>query len=75
MDLTNLENALNNGNFKEQVYSSFFGVCEISKLNQLDFLKNFTDHDLEIVGKIQAIKNALAGYEISEQEQKHKLTL
>lgn len=76
MDLTNLENALNSGNFKEQVYSSLKGVYEISKvLNQLDFLKNFTDHDLEIVGKIQAIKNALAGYEISEQEQKHKLTL
>lgn len=54
MDLTNLENALNNGNFKEQVYSSLEGVCEISKvLNQLDLLKNFTDHDLEIVGEIQ----------------------
>ncbi|GAA9651199.1 hypothetical protein HpHCM43_14730 [Helicobacter pylori] len=76
MDLTNLENALNNGNFKEQVYSSLEGVYEISKvLNQLDLLKNFTDHDLEIVGKIQAIKNALAAYEISEQKQKHKLTL
>ncbi|GHR21321.1 hypothetical protein VN1249_09480 [Helicobacter pylori] len=55
---------LNNGNFKEQVYSSLEGVYEISKV----FLKNFTDHDLEIIGKIQAIKNALAGYEISEQE-------
>ncbi len=44
MDLTNLENALNNGNFKEQVY-------QISKvLKQLDLLKNFSDHDLEIVG-------------------------
>ncbi|WP_154448604.1 hypothetical protein [Helicobacter pylori] len=50
MDLTNLENALNNSNFKE---------------NQLNLLKNFSEHDLEIVGKIQAIKNALAGYETS----------
>ncbi|GAA7824025.1 hypothetical protein HpBT0262_09500 [Helicobacter pylori] len=74
MDLTNLENALNNGNFKDQVYSSLAGVYEISKvLNQLDLLKNFSDHDLEIVGKIQAIKNALAGYEISEQELKAQI--
>lgn len=28
MDLTNLENALNNGNFKEQVYRSLEGVHE-----------------------------------------------
>ncbi len=69
MDLTNLENALNNGNFKEQVYSSLEGVYQISKvLNQLDLLKNFSDHDLEIVGKVEAIKTALAGYETSEQE-------
>ncbi len=74
MDLTNLENALNNGNFKEQVYSSLEGVYQISKvLNQLDLLKNFSDHDLEIVGKVQAIKNALAGYETSEQELKAKI--
>ncbi|GAA9639462.1 hypothetical protein Va24_04070 [Helicobacter pylori] len=74
MCLKNLENALNNGNFKEQVYSSLEGVHEISKvLNQLDFLKNFADHDLEIVGKIQAIKNALAGYEISEQRTKAQI--
>ncbi len=74
MDLTNLENALNNGNFKEQVYSSLDGVYQISKvLNQLDLLKNFSDHDLEIVGKIQAIKNALAGYETSEQELKTQI--
>lgn len=74
MDLTNLENALNNGNFKEQVYSSLDGVYQISKvLNQLDFLGNFSDHYLEIVGKIQAIKNALAGYETSEQELKAKI--
>ncbi len=71
MDLTNLENALNNSNFKEQVYSSLEGVYQISKvLNQLDLLKNFSDHDLEIVGKVQAIKNALAGYETSKQELK-----
>ncbi|GAA9158516.1 hypothetical protein HpHA184_10230 [Helicobacter pylori] len=74
MDLTNLENALNNGNFKEQVYSSLEGVYQISKvLNQLDLLKNFSDHDLEIVAKIEAIKNALAGYETSEQELKAKI--
>ncbi|GAA9064616.1 hypothetical protein BTM312_13580 [Helicobacter pylori] len=74
MDLTNLENALNNGNFKEQVYYSLEGVYQISKvLNQLDLLKNFSDHDLEIVGKIEAIKNALAGYETSEQELKAKI--
>ncbi|WP_231209777.1 coiled-coil domain-containing protein [Helicobacter pylori] len=74
MDLTNLENALNNGNFKEQVYCSLDGVYQISKvLNQLDLLKNFSDHDLDIVEKIQAMKNALAGYEISEQELKAKI--
>ncbi|GAA7167878.1 hypothetical protein HpCK100_14920 [Helicobacter pylori] len=74
MDLTNLENALNNGNFKEQVYCSLEGVYQISKvLNQLDFLKNFSDHDLEIVGKIQAIKTALAGYETSEQKLKAQI--
>lgn len=74
MDLTNLENALNNGNFKEQVYSSLEGVYQISKvLNELDLLKNFSDHDLEIIEKIQAMKNALAGYEISEQELKAKI--
>ncbi len=66
MDLTNLENALNNSNFKEQVYCSLEGVYQISKvLNQLDLLKNFSDHDLEITGKIEAIKNALSGYETS----------
>ncbi len=75
MDLTNLENALNNGNFKEQVYSSLEGVYQISKvLNQLDLLKNFSDHDLEIVGKVEAIKTALAGYETSEQELKAKIS-
>ncbi|GAA8518459.1 hypothetical protein HpDR58_06680 [Helicobacter pylori] len=71
MDLKNLENALNNGNFKEQVYSSLEGIYQISKvLNQVDLLKNFSDHDLEILAKIQAIKNTLAGYETSEQELK-----
>ncbi|MGL2844225.1 coiled-coil domain-containing protein [Helicobacter pylori] len=74
MDLKGLENALNNGDFKEQVYSSLEGVYQISKvLNQLDLLKNFSDHDLEIIAKIEAIKTALAGYETSEQELKAKI--
>ncbi|MEJ8618492.1 hypothetical protein MMN25_05995 [Helicobacter pylori] len=74
MDLRNLENALNNGDFKEQVVSSLEGIYEISKvLNQLDLLKNFSDHDLEIVAKIEAIKNNLAGYETSGQELKAKI--
>lgn len=76
MDLTNLENALNNSNFKEQVYRSLEGIYQISNvLNQLDLLKNFSgEHDLEeIVGKIQAIKSLLAGYETSEQELKAKI--
>ncbi|WP_187933956.1 coiled-coil domain-containing protein [Helicobacter pylori] len=74
MDLKGLENALNSEDFKEQVYSSLEGVYQISKvLNQLDLLKNFSDHDLEIVSKIQAMKNALAGYEVSEQELKAKI--
>ncbi|MFP6292848.1 coiled-coil domain-containing protein [Helicobacter pylori] len=74
MDLKGLENALNNGDFKEQIYSSLEGVYQISKvLNQVDLLKNFSDHDLEIIAKIQAIKNALAGYETSEQELKAKI--
>ncbi|WRA10447.1 hypothetical protein KVK09_00955 [Helicobacter pylori] len=74
MELRNLENALNSGDFKEQVYSSLEGIYQISKvLNELDLLKNFSDHDLEIIAKVQAIKNALAGYEISEQELKAKI--
>ncbi|WRF09320.1 hypothetical protein KVE83_03590 [Helicobacter pylori] len=74
MDLKGLENALNNGDFKEQIYRSLEGVYQISKvLNQLDLLKNFSDHDLEIIEKIQAIKSALAGYETSEQELKAKI--
>ncbi|GAA9279078.1 hypothetical protein TH0225_06560 [Helicobacter pylori] len=74
MDLKSLENALNSGNFKEQVTSSLEGIYQISKvLNQLDLLKNFSDHDLEIINKVEAIKNALAGYETSEQELKAKI--
>ncbi len=74
MDLRNLENALNNGDFKEQVISSLEGIYQISKvLNQLDLLKNFSDHDLEIIETIQAIKSKLAGYENSEQELKAKI--
>ncbi|GAA9339019.1 hypothetical protein TH0464_08180 [Helicobacter pylori] len=74
MDLTGLENALNNGSFKEQVYSSLEGIYEISKVvNQLDILKNFTKYDSEIIAKIQVVKNALAGYETSEQELKAKI--
>ncbi|WP_120802929.1 coiled-coil domain-containing protein [Helicobacter pylori] len=74
MDLKGLENALNNGNFKEQVYSSLEGVYQISKvLNQLELFKNFSDHDLEIIAKVQAIQNALAGYETSEQELKAQI--
>ncbi|WRD47682.1 hypothetical protein E5K43_00990 [Helicobacter pylori] len=58
----------------EQVYSSLEGVYQISKvLNQLELLKNFSDHDLEIVAKIEAMKNALAGYEMSEQELKAQI--
>ncbi len=74
MDLTNLENALNNSDFKEQVYRSLEGIYQISNvLNQLDLLKNFSEHDLEIVQKIESIKSALAGYEISEQELKAQI--
>ncbi|QQW91746.1 apolipoprotein A1/A4/E family protein [Helicobacter pylori] len=74
MDLKGLENALNNGGFKEQVTSSLEGIYQISKvLNQLDLLKNFSDHDLEIVEKIQTIKNALSSYETIEQELKAKI--
>ncbi|WP_181235776.1 hypothetical protein [Helicobacter pylori] len=73
MDLRSLENALNSGDFKEQVYRSLEGIYQISNvLNQLE-LENFNQHDLEIVAKIQAIKNTLEGYEISEQELKAKI--
>ncbi|MFP6295132.1 coiled-coil domain-containing protein [Helicobacter pylori] len=58
----------------EQVYSSLEGVYQISNvLNQLELLKNFSDHDSEIIAKVQAIKTALAGYEISEQELNDKI--
>ncbi|GAA7033203.1 hypothetical protein ID0177_14690 [Helicobacter pylori] len=74
MDLRNLENALNNGDFKEQVYRSLEGIYQISKvLNELDIFKNFTGYDLEVTEKIQAIKNALAGYETSGQELEDKI--
>ncbi|RVY62472.1 hypothetical protein ECC37_07815 [Helicobacter pylori] len=74
MDLVNLENALNNGNFKEQVYQSLDGIYQISKvLNQLDILDNFNEHDLKIVETIQAIKSKLAGYATSEAELKAKI--
>ncbi|GAA6793074.1 hypothetical protein HpHCM62_10470 [Helicobacter pylori] len=74
MDLKGLEKALNSGDFKEQVTSSLEGIYQISKvLNQLDLLKNFSDHDLEIIKKIQAMKNALAGYGTSEQELQAKI--
>ncbi|GAA8492599.1 hypothetical protein HpNP92_02570 [Helicobacter pylori] len=76
LNLKGLENALNNGDFREQIYSSLEGIYQISKvLNQLDLLKNFSKHDLEIVGKIQAMKNALAGYETSEQELKNRINV
>ncbi|WP_131142934.1 coiled-coil domain-containing protein [Helicobacter pylori] len=74
MDLRGLENALNNGNFKEQVYSSLEGIYQISKvLNQLEILDNFSKHDMKIVETIQTIKSKLAGYETSEQELKAKI--
>ncbi|GAA7298291.1 hypothetical protein ID0562_14450 [Helicobacter pylori] len=69
MDLRNLENALNSGDFKEQVYRSLEGIYQISKvLNELDTFKKFTAYDLEVTKKVQEIKNALAGYETSKQE-------
>lgn len=74
MDLNHLENVLNNGNFKDQVYSSLEGIYQISKvLNQLDILDRFSEHDLEIVKTIQTIKSKLVGYENSEQELKAKI--
>ncbi|EMG80110.1 hypothetical protein HMPREF1394_01746 [Helicobacter pylori GAM105Ai] len=74
MDLVNLENALNNGNFKEQVYSSLEGIYQISKvLNQLEILDNFNEHDVKILETIQTIESKLAGYENSEQELKAKM--
>ncbi|GAA7288632.1 hypothetical protein ID0561_06890 [Helicobacter pylori] len=74
MDLRNLENALNSGDFKEQVYRSLEGIYQISKvLNELDIFKDFTGYDLEITKKIQEIKNALAGCETKKQELEAKI--
>ncbi|NHA54571.1 coiled-coil domain-containing protein [Helicobacter pylori] len=74
MDLKGLEDALNSGDFKKQVYSSLDGIYQISKvLNQLDILENFSEHDLKIVETIATIKNKLASYENSEQELKAKI--
>ncbi|WQW31162.1 hypothetical protein KVM62_01015 [Helicobacter pylori] len=74
MDLKGLENALNSGNFKEQVFSSLEGIYQISKvLNQLKILDNFNEHDLQIIETIATIKSKLAGYETSEQELKAQI--
>lgn len=72
MDLSNLENALNNGDFKEQVYKSLEGIYHISKvLNELEILDHFNKHDeMKIVETIQTIK---AVYENNEQELKAKI--
>ncbi|MBS3015437.1 coiled-coil domain-containing protein [Helicobacter pylori] len=74
MDLSILENALNNGDFKEQVYRSLEGIYQILKvLDQLEILGNFNEQDLKIIETIQTIKSKLAGYESSEQELKAKI--
>ncbi|OOC21724.1 hypothetical protein BZK18_04835 [Helicobacter pylori] len=74
INLDNLENTLNNGDFKEQVYRSLEGIYHISKvLNQLEILDNFDEYDVKIVETIQAIKSKLVGYENSEQELKAKI--
>ncbi|NHA46240.1 hypothetical protein EWZ93_03910 [Helicobacter pylori] len=74
MELNYLENALNNGDFKEQVRSSLEGIYQISKvLNQLEILNNFSEHDLKIVETIKTLKSKLAGYETIEQELKAKI--
>ncbi|MCQ2694771.1 hypothetical protein JT187_07730 [Helicobacter pylori] len=75
MDLNFLENALNNGDFKEQVTKSLEGIYQISKvLNELEILNNFSENDLKIVVEtIQTIKSKLAGYGKSEQELKAKM--
>ncbi|MGL2853727.1 hypothetical protein ACQKAU_03245 [Helicobacter pylori] len=74
MDLNFLENALNNGDFKEQVYSSLEGIYQISKvLNELEALHNFNEHDLNIVETIATLKSKLAGYETIEKELKAKI--
>ncbi|MGL2430655.1 coiled-coil domain-containing protein [Helicobacter pylori] len=74
MELNFLENALNNGDFKEQVYRSLEGIYQISKvLNELDILDSLNEQDMKIVETIQAIKSKLAGYESSGQELKAKI--
>ncbi|EJB40662.1 hypothetical protein HPHPA4_1590 [Helicobacter pylori Hp A-4] len=74
MDLNFLENALNNGDFKEQVHKSLEGIYEISKvLNELEILNNFNEHDLNIAETIATIKSQLAGYETIGQELKAKI--
>ncbi|EMG87620.1 hypothetical protein HMPREF1397_01024 [Helicobacter pylori GAM115Ai] len=74
MELNFLENALNNGDFKEQVYSSLEGIYQISKvLNQLEILNNFNQYDLQIIETIATIKSKLAHYKNSEQELKAKI--
>ncbi|EJB49449.1 hypothetical protein [Helicobacter pylori] len=75
MELNYLENALNNGDFKEQVFSSLEGIYQISKvLSELEIVNNFNEHDLQIITKeIQTIKSKLEGYKTSEQELKAKI--
>ncbi|GAA7603408.1 hypothetical protein HpMMM19_14960 [Helicobacter pylori] len=75
MDLKSLENALNNGDFKEQVYRSLEGIYQISKvLNELKLLENFDKYDLGIVADIQAnLQNALTGYKAIKQELEAKI--
>ncbi|MUU66499.1 hypothetical protein [Helicobacter pylori] len=74
MDLNFLENALNNGDFKEQVYRSLEGIYEISKvLNELEILHNFNEHDLNIAETIATIKSKLVGYEKIRKELEAKI--
>lgn len=71
MDMNFLENALNNGDFKEQVYSSLEGIYQISKvLNQLEILNDFSKYDLK---NLETIKSKLEGYENIEQELRAKI--
>lgn len=71
MDVNFLENALNNGDFKEQVYSSLEGIYQISKvLNQLEILNDFSKYDLQ---NLETIKSKLEGHENIEQELRAKI--